>query len=608
MINTNINFGSLERRNILIIVIIGLFVAYGAKLFTMQIINQDVFDERASDNSIKTTVQTPLRGVFYDRNLELIVENTPAYTVRVTPYDYDTTNNDYLEKVLGLKEGELKTILTTKRYFSPYVPIKVKRGVSFKGIGWIDENSEHLPGVDYIIELQRGYPAGIMASHIFGYTREISPALLEQDDYYTPGDAVGYAGLEKKYERYLRGEKGYEYEVVDSKRRTMGPWKDGNEDVPSIKGKDLVLTLDADVQRIAEEMLEGKTGAVVAIEPATGEVIAMASAPNYDLNEFSYITSRNYLRKLAQDPQVPQFNRATLADKYPPGSTFKPLCAIAALDLGVITPEYTINCGGGFTFGRFFKCHGVHGSTNVYKALEGSCNTFFYQLIFKIGLDRLADYANRFGLGHETGIDLFEEAPGLIPTTAYYESKLGENWPRGILVSLGIGQGEISSTPLQLAHYTAFIANDGRTPRPHLVRGYFDENRNVVPFEYEMRETGVKPEVMQVVKEGMFRVVHGGGGTARRLRMDDIHISGKTGTAQNPHGKDHALFIGYAPSEDPKIAVSVLVENSGFGSTHAAPVAKAVIEGYLRKHPELMWKEKSDFVELRQQGVEPREN
>lgn len=549
----------------------------------MQILNQEAYEEKSADNSIKAIEQIPFRGVFYDRNLKVMVDNIPAYTLRITPSDYDPKLNPLIDKILGSDSGYVASILKKNRIYSKYIPIRIKRGVGFEVVSWIEENQEHLPGVDYIVEMQRGYPIGIKGSHSFGYTKEISPNQLSKEkDYYVPGDYVGHNGIEKQYEKDLRGVKGFNYVLVNSKRKEIGKYKEGSQDKNSIKGKDLVLSYDADVQKVAEEKMIGKRGAIVAIEPKTGEILALVSAPDYDLNQFSYVTSREFLQELYNNPDKPSFNRATMSLK-PPGSTFKMLAAIAALDMGIITPSTTINCGGGFTFGRFFKCHGNHGSVNVIHAIEKSCNSFFYHLIYKIGLDKWKEYALKFGFASKTGIDIGEEAAGFIPGENYYVKMYGEKWPRSIMASLGIGQGEVSVTPLQLAKYVALIANNGKSFQPHIVKGYLDDKtRQIIPYRFPEITTGIKQEVFDIVKEGMFLVVNGSG-TATHIKMTDIDISGKTGTAQNPHGQDHALFVCFAPAEDPKIAIAVVVENVGFGGTHAAPIAKAMIEAYLKK-------------------------
>ena len=576
-------FASSRRRAIIYFVLTATFALLVFRLFQMQIIQQKTYDEKSADNSIKAIEQIPLRGAFLDRNRELIVSNIPAYTLRITPANYDRSLNKILETVLDVDSGYINKILYNNRIYSKYIPIRIKRGIDFKVVSWLEENSQHLPGVDYIVEMQRGYPAGIMMSHTFGYDKEISPDQLGKDDYYKPGDYVGNNGLEKTYEKFLRGTKGYDYVLVDSRRREIGKFKDGTVDVSSKKGHDLLLTIDADVQRIAEEELQGLKGAAVAIEPSTGEILAIVSAPEYDLNKFSYVTSRDFLNKLYQDPEKPLFNRATMSVK-PPGSTFKLLAALAALDMGIITTETTIYCNGGFTYGRYFKCHGgPHGSLNVVHAIEKSCNTFFYNLIYRIGLDNWAAYARRFGFSKKTGIDIGEETAGLIPDSKYYEKIYGPNWPRSIMASLGIGQGEVSVTPLQLAQYVALIANDGKSYVPHLVKGYIDDKtKQLVPFKFKEITTGVKKEAFDIVKQGMFLVVNGAG-TATGIRMNDLKIAGKTGTAQNPHGKDHALFICFAPFDNPKIAIAVVIENVGFGATYAAPIAKKMIEAYLQK-------------------------
>ncbi len=580
---TSINFASSKRKTILYFILTATFAILVFRLFQMQIIQQKTYDEKSADNSIKAVEQIPLRGAFLARDKKVLVSNIPAYTLRITPANYDRSLNKILETVINVDSGYINKILYNNRIYSKYVPVRIKRGIDFKVVSWLEENSRHLPGVDYIVEMQRGYSAGIMMSHTFGYNKEISPDRLEKDDYYKPGDYVGNNGLEKTYEKYLRGTKGYDYVLVDSKRREIGKFKDGAEDISSKKGHDLLLTIDADVQRVAEEEFKGKKGAAVAIEPTTGEVLAIVSAPEYDLTRFSYVTSREFLNKLYQDPDKPLFNRATMSVK-PPGSTFKLLAALAALDMGIITTETKIYCNGGFTYGRFFKCHGgPHGSLTVTHAIEKSCNTFFYNLIYRIGIDNWAVYARRFGFSKKTGIDIGEEVAGLIPDSKYYEKIYGPKWPRSIMASLGIGQGEVSVTPIQLAQYVALIANDGKSYEPHLVKEYIDDKtKEVVPFKAKEITTGVKKEAFDIVKQGMFLVVNGAG-TATSIRMNDLKIAGKTGTAQNPHGKDHAFFVCFAPFDNPKIAIAVVVENAGFGATFAAPIAKKMIEAYLQK-------------------------
>jgi penicillin-binding protein 2 len=575
------NFGSIKRKTIIYIIIVTSAVILYGRLFQMQILHREDYEMKSSDNSIKSLDLEPLRGILYDRNYKVLVSNIPAYTLRITPAYYDTSLNKIIETVIDADPGFIKDLLYQNRGYSKYLSIKVRRDIDFKTVAWLEENSEHLPGVDYIIEMQRYYPAGIMASHSFGYIKEISPDQLgKESETYNLGDYVGHNGLEKAYEKLLRGTKGFRYVLVDSKRKQIGRYLNGTDDILPIKGNDLVLGMEASTQKVAEEEFAGKRGALVAIDPSSGEIIAMVSSPDYDLNQFSFFTSRDYLEDVYNDPGKPLFNRATMSVN-PPGSTVKMLEALTALDLGLINESYTTFCGGGFTYGRFFKCHGTHGTVNVVSAIEKSCNTFFYKLIYKIGMEKWHEYATKFGFGQKTGIDLSEEVAGFFPDENYYVKKYGENWPKSIMASLGIGQGEISVTPLQMAQYVGLIANNGKMKTPHFVRGYIDgTTEKLVPFNYKEIDTHISQVAFDIVKKGMYLVVNGNG-TATHIRLPDIKIAGKTGTAQNPHGKDHAWFIGFAPFENPKIALAVLVENVGFGATYAAPIAQKVIQTYL---------------------------
>lgn len=578
------NFGTEFRKHILYYVVSGFFFILVLQLFRMQIMEHQIYDEKSADNSIKGLVQTPLRGVFYDRNMKVLVSNKPSYTVLITPSNYHRNLNNVMETVLGVEPGYINEILLENMQYSKYIPIRIQRDVSFQVISWIEENKEQLPGVSYQVEMERSYPDSISASHMFGYTKEISKKMLEKEkDYYEMGDFIGNNGIERTYEKYLRGIKGVKYVLVDSHRKENGRFRDGQADKESIKGNDLVLSIDEDAQKAAEKGFKGMKGALVAIEPSTGEVIAFVSSPQYDLNQFTTVTTREDWVKLNTDPDKPLYNRATLSIN-PPGSTFKVLGAIAGLETGVIDEHSVINCPGGYYFGRFFKCHGgAHGGLTVEHAIEKSCNTFFYSLIMKVGLDRWSDYASRFGFGKKTGLDISEENPGILPSTAWYNKRYGVGrWTPGYIVSLGIGQGELSVTPAQLAQYVAMIANDGKTKKPHIVKGYLDENKRLVPFHFDDIDAHISKKTMDIVKHGMFLVVNGAG-TASNAKIPGIEVAGKTGTAQNPHGKDHAWFMGFAPFNSPKIAVAVLVENAGFGATWAAPIAKAVMTAYLNK-------------------------
>ncbi|WKZ70690.1 MAG: penicillin-binding protein 2 [Melioribacteraceae bacterium] len=579
-------FGSIVRRRILSIIIIAFTALTVFQLFKMQLLDNYSYQEKSLENSVKKVSIPAPRGVFYDRNFNVIVSNKPAFTISILPSEYNTQQNKLVENIMNVQEGYVSNLLDINRKYSPFVPLKIKRNTDFSFIAWLQENQELLEGIDYEVELQRDYTFGITGSHIFGYTKEISASQYKiKKSIYDMGDYVGFSGIEKTYEDLLRGTKGYSLNLVDSRQRTIGRYLEGLEDKPAVKGNDLVLGIDAETQLIAEKLFENKMGALVAIEPKTGEIIAFVSSPQYDLSKFASVTSGFFWDSLSTHPSKPIFNRATQSI-YPPGSTFKMLAAIAALDDGIINERTSINCPGGLQFGdRFFKCLHVHGNISVVEAIQKSCNTFFYQLILKIGLERWAKYAREFGFGKKTGIDIPEEISGILPDSAYYNRVYGRGkWTRGFLVSLGIGQGELSATPLQLAKYTALIANDGKSVEPHFARGYIDNKTSeFVKLPFKEIILDIDQHVFDLIQEGMYKVVNVPGGTASIAKIPGIDVSGKTGTAQNPHGDNHALFVGYAPSEDPKIAVAVVVENIGFGSTHAAPIAREVMRTYLQK-------------------------
>jgi penicillin-binding protein 2 len=587
----DLSFGSMLRKKIVFFIMTGFFAILVVQLFSMQIINRIAYSEKAAENSVKPVFQPAPRGVFYDRFHRVLVGNKPSFTLRITPADYDKKLTPYLEAILNIPPGSIDKILKQNETYSKYIPRRIAKDIDFKVIAWYEENAAKLKGVDYIIETQRDYSFGVNGSHMFGYTKEISSRQLSlRKGEYSMGDEIGFSGIEKTYEDMLRGEKGIKYVLVDSHQKTIGRYKNGEEDKISVKGYDIITTIDKDAQFVAEEALKDKRGAVVAIEPETGEIIAFASAPEYQLSDFATVTSNEVWRQLNTNPDKPMFNRATMSI-YSPGSTFKMLEALAALEESIIDSSYKFNCPGGFQFGdRFFKCMHVHGTVDLETSIEKSCNTYYYNLVLKIGLDKWTEYGNKFGFGRKTGIDIGEESAGLLPSRKYYDKAFGKNrWPKGVLISLGIGQGELSVTPVQLAQYAALFANYGKTAKPHFLKGYVEtKTGNYIPVKPQYFDVGVSRHSFDIVRHAMYRVVNGAG-TAGNIRSEELQIAGKTGTAQNPHGKEHAVFVGFAPYQNPKIAIAVIVENAGFGSTAAAPVARDVIKAYLIK-------EKKDFV------------
>jgi len=579
------NFGSLIRKRIVFVIITAFFAVLVVQLFSMQIIEQPSYSEKAAENSVKPIYQTAPRGVLFDRNHKVLVGNKPSFTLRITPADYDKNLTPFIEAILNVSPGYIDKILKQNAHYSKFIPRRISKDVDFKVIAWYEENAAKLKGVDYVIETQRDYSFGVNGSHMFGYTKEIASAQLsKRKTEYSMGDEIGFTGIEKAYENILKGEKGIKYVLVDSHQKTIGRYKNGLEDKTAIKGFDIVTSIDKDAQVAAELAFKDKRGAVVALEPSTGEVIAFVSAPEYQLADFASVTSNDIWRQLNTNPDKPMFNRATMSI-YSPGSTFKMLEALAALEEGIIDSSTRFNCPGGLQYGdRFFKCLHVHGSIDLETSIEKSCNTYYYNLVLKIGLDKWADYSAKFGFGKKTGIDIGEESAGILPNRKYYDRAFGKDrWPKGILISLGIGQGELSVTPLQLAQYAALFANYGKSAKPHFLKGFIEtKTGKYTEVQPKYFDLGISRRSFEIVRRGMYRVVQGAG-TAGNIRVAEFEMAGKTGTAQNPHGNDHAIFVGFAPYNNPKIAIAVVVENAGFGSVAAAPIARDIMKAYLIK-------------------------
>jgi penicillin-binding protein 2 len=543
---------------------------------------------RHAEGSRRTTLRAlavdPPRGTIRDRNGVVLVDTEPAFTVLVTPSDFDPAVIPELARLLGVSDSLLQARYAQARAYSPYRPSRLLRDLSTVQLARLQENLYRFPGIDLQLESRRRYPAGVRGAHLFGYVREISAEELARlRPAYRMGDLIGHTGLERFYESELRGQRGQHFVLVNALGQTIGPYREGREDEAPRAGFDLELGLDAGLQALAESLMTGRRGAVVAIDPRNGEVLAMVSSPDFSLEALNRIVDPRLWRSLNEDPARPLFNRAIQAEQ-PPGSTFKPFMALVGLQEGVITPQTVVFCRGGFYFGRFFRCHGgAHGAVNVQRAVQVSCNTFFYWLMTRLNLQRWHEYGRQFGFGRPTGIDLPGERRGVLPDSAYFNRVYGRGrWTLGYLVSLGIGQGNLAVTPLQLAAYCAALANGGTYYTPHLVRRMRNPQSGEERIWYEQpRRIPVDSAYFALVREGMRLAVEAGTGGAARL--PGITVAGKTGTAQNPHGKDHAWFIGFAPYEQPRIAVAVLVENAGFGGVHAAPIARELFARYLIK-------------------------
>jgi penicillin-binding protein 2 len=574
--------GSSQRRDVLRAVIIILFSLLFLRLYQLQLLYHEEFGKKSEENSVRAILDEPVRGYMYDRNGKLVVDVGPAYSITVLPASFDTANSPLLSSVLDVDKQALQERIVRGKTFSRFMPVRIKRDVDFPMLSAVEENLYLLPGINYDVESKRLYLPEVRASHLLGYCKEISDAQLERfGSIYQQGDLVGSTGLEASYEPFLRGEKGYQYISVNSKGQTLGPLEGGSRDVPSKDGFDLLLTVDIGLQAYAESLMTARRGALVAIDPNDGGILAMVSEPDFDLSTFSGVTSADQWSQLNNDPDKPLFNRATMT-RYPPGSTFKMLVAAAALQEGIIDENWHVTCTGGFRYGnRIFKDTHHHGTMNVVTAIQHSCDVFFYQLVLKVGLDKLYEYGERFGFGEKTGVDIGEEVSGLVPSPQYYDRVYGKGkWTQGYVVSLGIGQGEVGASPLQMARYTAAFANGGTLHQPHAVNAIRNKRTNHIDvIDHKTSSVGLNPHVMELLREGMRRVVENGTGVSAKI--SGMESAGKTGTAENPHGKDHSWYVGFAPFDNPKIAVAVLVENAGFGAAVAAPIAGKIMQRYL---------------------------
>ncbi|HVN47663.1 MAG TPA: penicillin-binding protein 2 [Bacteroidota bacterium] len=581
------DFRSPSRYYILVAITAVCFSILFLRLYQLQLLYHSEYGKKSEENSARTIVQEPVRGYIYDRHGRLVVDDGPSYSITVIPASFDTTDLPMLCSILKMDSSAVMERITRGKIQGRFTPVRLKRDVDVPTLAAIEEHLYLLQGVGCEIESKRIYPDGARAPHLLGYCKEISDAQLAKfGSAYHSGDIIGSTGLEASYEPFLRGEKGYQFVAVNSKGQLLGPLEGGKRDVPSKEGFDLLLSLDLGLQMYAESLLVDQRGAIVAMDPDDGGILAMVSKPDFDPEVFSGVTPASVWTQLNTDPGKPLFNRVTMT-RYPPGSTFKMLVAAAALQDGIIDENFRISCPGFFRYGnKIFndeRARKAHGSTNVVEAIQRSCDVFFYQLVLKVGLDRLSKYAKQFGFGELTGIDVGEEVASLVPSPEYYDHVYGKGkWTQGFVVSLGIGQGEVGVSPIQMARYASVWANGGTLQQPHAVNAIRNKRTNrIETIEHKSKSVEIKPEIMAMIREGMRRAVNEAGGTGGAARVPGIVVAGKTGTAQNSHGKDHAWFIGFAPFDHPKIAVAVIVENVGFGGTFSAPIAGKIIQRYL---------------------------
>jgi penicillin-binding protein 2 len=551
------------------------------RLFELQVLRGREFEKQSAANAIRLVEELPGRGLIVDRRGRVIVENRPSYSLTVIPSDIRHSEGTLLElsTILGLTQDGILALLPQSG-LPAYQPFKIARDVDFRTLAAYKARRLDLSEVEYQFEPKRFYPYSV-APHVLGYIGEISEAETKRFPHKKAGDIVGKQGVERKYDEFLAGQKGYRYVVVNA----LGQAVDELEEEyvsPQSSGK-LYLTLDLELQYLAEEMMAGRRGGLVALDPNNGEILAIVSEPEFDLEAFAGVLRAADWRQLQEDPSVPLLNRATQSG-YPPGSTFKPLTLTAGIEEGIIGPGYRTYCSGGYTLGRVYHCFKKdgHGTVAPLEAIEMSCDVFFYQLGHRLGAERLGRYLKEFGFGSKTGVDVENEIAGIAPDKRFFDSKFGVGrWSPGLVLNVAIGQGEVLATPLQLAHYCGILAGAGLNATPHLLLKMHPKEGGVIEYESKIRRVDVKPETFALVREGMRRVLEGERGTARRYRDPRWQMAGKTGTAQNPHGDDHSLFIGYAPAENPIIAAAVVAENSGFGATVAAPIAINLMKRYM---------------------------
>lgn len=559
------------------------------KLFFLQVLTPE-YKLKAHDNVVKKVTIYPSRGLILDRNGEVMVYNDAVYDILVQwniTKDLDTlrlcellnTNVEFVR----LKLDEIKR--TTPNKPTPF--IKLLDGPTFARF---QEHLFEFPSFSVQTRTVRRYPYQSGAA-VLGYLSEVTENNIKQSSgYYELGDYMGTTGLERYYDSLLRGEKGYTYQVVDVKNTYKGKYKDGEEDKTPIAGWDMVTGLDAELQAYGEKLMQGKVGGIVAIEPSTGQILAYVSSPSFDPNLLTSRYRRHNFNVLFKDYYKPLLNRPIQA-MYPPGSTFKAAAALVTLQQGVHDEKWYWFCPGGYRIGRHVvNCHGSHAVPDVQTALQYSCNSYFCKIYNDFimdstfanpaaGYQKWWDMMNIFGYGHTLGIDLKGEKKGNLPTVKYYNKVFGENkWRAATIISNSIGQGEVLATPLQIANAMAIIANHGYYMTPKIVKYLVKDNQYRKPVVMR-HETGIDTMYFRMVADGLEKVVLAG--TARIAQIPDISFCGKTGTAQNPHGKDHSIFSGFAPKVNPKIAIAVFVENAGFGATYAAPIASLMVEKYL---------------------------
>ena len=583
-----------NRKNRLLFGLVAVATLLLVKLFYIQIIN-DKYKRDASNNSMVYNYIYPPRGVIYDRNGEILVGNEVCYDISVRPRDVTPFDTLALAEALGVEADFIRERMAYYRKYRTRIgwqTLTLLKHIPQENYIRFIEEAYRFPGFKAEVRSVRQYPFNA-GGNLLGYISEVDADYIQNHPEYRSGDYVGKTGLEAAREAELRGVKGYHIFLRDSRNRVQSPYMDGEDDKEAEPGKDIVSTIDAHLQQYGQQLMAGKVGSVVAIEPSTGEILAMVSSPGIDVDVLSDI-GKHY-GEISRDPRKPMFNRTVMAS-YPPGSVFKLINGLIGLQEGVLQPSNMYPCNYGFPYGnnRRLGCHGHASPLNLLSAIATSCNGYFCYVFRNIldnkrykntaeALDRWREYVLSFGFGRKLGSDFPSELGGNIPTSSFYDKIYGKGaWRFQTVISLSIGQGEIGATPLQIANLAAIMANRGYYYIPHIVKD--SEGVEIDPIYKERQYTLVDTTHFHTAVEGMYMAVNGGGsagGTAFSARIPGLDVCGKTGTAQNPHGKDNSVFICFAPKDNPKIAVAAYVENAGFGATWALPVASLMLEKYL---------------------------
>lgn len=559
-----------------------IFLILIGRLYYFQVISGEIYQAHSERNSIRpVTVEAP-RGLILDRHGIVLADNRASYTIAAIPIEISDATIDYLAELTGRDARVLRKKIRD-RSLNRFKPLPIQRDASFETVSRVEEHLIDLPGVTVQIEPTRLYTKGGIGGHLLGYVSEVNKAQLVdlKEVGYQSGDLIGKSGVEKAFERFLRGQNGLEYIEVNARGQELGPLE-GMSPVLPIPGQNVYLTIDALVQEVADRAIpDSLAGALVAVDPMNGEVLAYVSKPNYDPNLFPTGIPTDIWNAIRDHPLHPLLNRVANG-LYPSASTMKIVTAAAGLEVKFIEPlELMQPCVGGFKLGtRWAKCwHSGHGKLSLVDAISNSCDVYFYQLGLRLGLERWGEYARGFGLGSPTGIDIGDEHGGLIPDMTYYDAEKNRAWTPGKMLNLAIGQGELLVTPLQMAVLTAAVANGGTLYRPHVLHEVTSpQGDQVVQGGESIKgQLPIRPETLQLLQEAMIAVVNRG--TGARVRLGYTQVAGKTGTAENPHGEDHSWFIGYAPAGQPRIAVAAIIENAPHGM--AVPIVRQVIDAYL---------------------------